>query len=267
MQKIQIMGIANLTEDSYFKDSRCPITRDDRAFLSRVGTMLEQGADIIDLGACSTRPGAELIDTQTEWSRLKPALLSIRREFPNAAISIDSFRSSIIQRACDIIGNLIINDISAGEDDPEMLPLAGALGLKYIAMHKRGTPQTMQSLTEYPAPITDAVLSYFQNFSGKAAMYGIMDWILDPGFGFAKTIEQNQELLRRLSSLTVIGRPILVGISRKSFIYKPLNLPPDSPEVLRATSAAHIEALQGGASILRVHDVGAAKAVVTNYLL
>lgn len=263
-RQIDIMGIVNLTDDSYFAESRCV---DVPSALERVSRMLEEGADIIDIGACSTRPGSVPVGAEEEWRRLEPVLKAVKESFPHVRLSIDTYWSSVVRKAYDLIGDFIVNDISAGEDDPEMLPTVGKLGLTYIAMHKRGTPQTMQQLADYQDVLAD-IKAYFAEFSAKAESCGIKDWVLDPGIGFAKTIEQNYELLRRLEELNAVptsegGSPrILVGVSRKSLIYRYLNISP--AESLPATQVLHLAALQNGADILRVHDV--AEAVRTKVL-
>ena len=224
---VRIMGILNLNGDSFYAPSRYNMS------------VMEAGPDIVDIGAVSTRPGT------------------------GVAVSIDTTRAGIIERACDLLGRpVIVNDISAGEDDPAMLSTVGHLGLEYIAMHKRGTPATMQSLCDYEDVVED-VLEYFKMFALKAAENGISDWILDPGFGFAKTVEQNYQLMEGLERFTSLGRPVLVGISRKSFIYRPLGLGPE--DVLTATQVMHMAALERGADILRVHDVAAARETVSLY--
>lgn len=250
-----VMGIINLNADSFYEGSRC-IT--DAEFCTRYEKLLEEGADIIDLGACSTRPGSVPVSEEEEWERLKPALKRVLRDYPGSEISIDTFRSSIVMRAFDFVGDFIINDISAGEDDPEMLKIAAQLELPYIAMHKRGTPENMQTLCQYD-DVTQTVREYFEDFIRRATEKGIKDIIIDPGFGFAKNIEQNYKLLQELGKLKIgingeTGNyPILVGLSRKSMIYKLLEK--DPADVLHATSALNLVALINGASILRVHDV------------
>ena len=271
---IRVMGILNLTDNSYFAASRC-LGADGRpdlnAFLGKVRQMAEEGADLLDIGACSSRPGAEPVSAEEEWSRLEPALKTLRAEFPDLPVSVDTWRADIVQRVHDTIGPFWINDISAGEDDPAMLAAAGRLGLPYVAMHKRGTARTMQSLTDYApdperpdlSPVTAAVLRYFRAFAARAAAAGLRDWILDPGFGFAKTVEQNYQLLKELASLQEFGREILVGVSRKSMIYKRFGITPE--EALPATQLLHEAALRRGASILRVHDVAEARRTVALY--
>ena len=245
---VRIMGILNLNGDSFYAPSRYNMS------------VMEAGPDIVDIGAVSTRPGAGEVYEEDEWSRLKPVLRTLDT---GVAVSIDTTRAGIIERACDLLGRpVIVNDISAGEDDPAMLSTVGHLGLEYIAMHKRGTPATMQSLCDYEDVVED-VLEYFKMFALKAAENGISDWILDPGFGFAKTVEQNYQLMEGLERFTSLGRPVLVGISRKSFIYRPLGLGPE--DVLTATQVMHMAALERGADILRVHDVAAARETVSLY--
>ena len=258
---IDIMGVVNLTDDSYFAASRCADV--DQA-VSRVGRLIDEGASIIDIGACSTRPGSQPVGAVEEWRRLRPVLEAVRWTFPQARISIDTYWSEVVSRAYDLIGDFIVNDISAGEDDPQMLPLVGSLGLTYVAMHKRGTPEVMQTLTDYSDVVGD-VLTYFKQFAQKALQFGINDWVLDPGFGFAKTIEQNYQLLSRLDEFKALGTPVLVGVSRKSMVYKYFNISPE--ESLPATQALHLRALQLGADILRVHDVAETARTISLYRL
>ncbi len=264
-RKVKIMGIVNITPDSFYPGSR-NMTPEGRILIDkvveRVSEMIGQGADYIDIGACSTRPGSESVDAENEWKRLKAVLRPIREVVPQGVkISIDTFRRDIIARTLDEIGEVTVNDISAGEDDPQMLPEVAAGSLEYIAMHKKGIPSDMQSRCDYESGVTAAVLAYFREFALKAADFGIRDWILDPGFGFAKTVEQNYELLDHLADFSVFGRPVLVGISRKSMIYKPLGLTPEAPEVLARTTELHRRAIAAGASILRVHDVSEASVL------
>ena len=245
---VRIMGILNLNGDSFYAPSRYGMS------------VVDEGPDILDIGAVSTRPGAAQVSEQEEWSRLKPVLRTLGTGLP---ISLDTTRPGIVERACDLLGRpVIVNDISAGEDDPEMLRTVGQLGLEYVAMHKRGTPETMQSLCDYD-DVVGEVLEYFRAFALKAAENGISDWILDPGFGFAKNVEQNYQLMEGLERFSELGRPVLVGISRKSFIYKPLGLGPE--DVLTGTQVMHLAALERGADVLRVHDVTAARETLTLY--
>lgn len=264
-RNIQIMGIVNLTDDSYFAPSRC-LGPDGMPDIGRtvgmVGKMLSEGADIIDIGACSTRPGSEPVGEEEEWRRLEPVLKAIKDSFPDAVISIDTWWASVVEMAAGLIGPFIVNDISAGEDDPGMLPAVGRLGLQYIAMHKRGTPSTMQSLCNY-GNVTSEVLQYFRKFAERAEKAGIKDWILDPGVGFAKDIGQNWQLLRELEVLRTLGHRILVGVSRKSMIYRLFGITPE--ESLAQTQVLHFAALERGADILRVHDVAEAARTIEAY--
>lgn len=247
-RQILVMGILNLTEDSYFAPSRFDME------------MLDSQADIIDIGAVSTRPGASAVSEEEEWRRLEPVLRSYTGD---KQVSVDTVRASIVERSCEALGRaVIVNDISAGEDDPKMLDTVARLGLEYIAMHKRGTPATMQSMCDYENVVED-VLQYFNEFALRAADAGISSWILDPGFGFAKTAEQNYMLLNSLERFTSPERKLLVGISRKSFIYKSLDIPVE--DSLPATQAMQMAALERGADILRVHDVEAAAQTVRLY--
>lgn len=260
-RQIDIMGIVNLTDDSYFSASRCASPSQAVALASR---LVDEGASILDFGACSTRPGAEAVGAEEEWRRLRPALEAVRKEFPDVRISVDTYWSDVVRRAYDAIGDFVVNDISAGEDDPQMLPLVGRLGLTYVAMHKRGTPQTMQSMTDYE-DVTAAVTDYFSDFAERAEQAGVRDWILDPGFGFAKTLEQNYQLLRDSGRFKALfpSRKLLVGVSRKSMVYRLLGITPE--ESLPATQVLHLHALQNGADILRVHDVEQAVQTVSLY--
>ncbi len=244
----EIMGIINFTADSFYGPSRTVAAE----AAERAGSMLAEGADILDLGACSTRPGSAQPSAEEEWSRLEPGLKAIRKAFPEAQISVDTYRADVVQKAYDAIGPFLVNDISAGKLDAQMLPLVGRLGLPYVATHMRGTPEDMQNRTGYQ-DITAEVTAYFEDFAEKAAQYGIRDWILDPGFGFAKTLEQNYELLAHLDQIRIPGRRMLVGLSRKSMIYRLLGITPE--ESLAPTQVLHFVALEKGADLLRVHDV------------
>ena len=250
-RQIDIMGIVNVTDDSYFAESRCS---DTDAVLRRISRMVEEGVDIVDIGACSSRPGSVPVGAEEEWRRLAPVLPAVREAFPNLRISVDTYWSSVVSRTYDAIGDLIVNDISAGDDDPAMLSLVGSLGLEYVAMHK--CPER-------------EVIPYFRDFASKADEYGIKDWIFDPGFGFAKTVEQNYEVLSGLpdiiGALREASPRILIGVSRKSMIYKPLGITPE--EALPATQAVHMAALMAGADILRVHDVREARQTAAIYNL
>ena len=256
---VHIMGIVNLTPDSFYAGSRTAVA--DAA--TRIREMWTQGADVVDLGACSTRPGSKQPDVEEEWKRLEPALKEIAGNALRA-ISVDTFRAEIVRRTYETIGPFLVNDISAGELDSEMLETVGRLGLPYVAMHMRGTPENMQSLTDYDDVVAE-VIRYFKDFSKKAADAGIREWILDPGFGFAKTIGQNHELLRRLREVKeAFPQEILVGLSRKSMIYKVLGITPE--EAMPATQVLNLAALERGATWLRVHDVVPAVQTARLYL-
>ncbi len=273
-RRIDVMGIINITDNSYFAESRCLSSDgsdDISKILKRAERMLKEGASILDIGACSTRPGSAPVGEEEEWRRLEPALNAIRTEFPEVTISVDTYWPSIVRHTYNIIGRFIVNDVTAGEgmydkasgDTPgEMLTTAAELKLPFVAMHMRGNPMTMQSLTEYD-DIAEDVLEYFRKFEDRAKSVGLTDWILDPGFGFAKTIGQNYELFRKLDIFKSLGKRILVGVSRKSMIYRKFNITPE--ESLPATQVLHYEALRNGADILRVHDVAEAVRTVELY--
>ncbi len=220
LNKPKVMGILNLTPDSFFEGSRVPI--DKKSILIEAEKKIKEGADFLDLGGYSTRPGAVDISIEEEIARVIPAISEIKKNFPDTLLSVDTFRSQVAKAAIEA-GAELVNDISAGNLDPEMLPLVAKLGVPYIAMHLKGTPQTMQQETNYSDLVPD-VLAYFSEKVKQFSKLGIKDVILDPGFGFAKTREQNFELLRNLSSFKRLGLPILVGVSRKSMIYKTLEI-------------------------------------------
>ena len=253
--KIHLMGILNLTPDSFYAGSR--VQSGD--LLARMDALYAEGADVVDLGACSTRPGSTQPSLEEEWHRLEPALKALAAR---PAISIDTYRAEIVRRAYELIGPFMVNDISAGQLDERMLETVGRLGLPYVAMHMRGTPENMQQFTDYD-DVVASVIAYFQAFAQKAEAAGIREWILDPGFGFSKTIAQNYQLLGRLQELSVLGRPILAGLSRKSMVYKVAGITPE--EALPATQVVQYAALVRGATWLRVHDVAAAAATARRY--
>lgn len=263
---IKIMGILNITDDSFYAPSRM-LTEDGKldvdGLRNRVRQMLLSGADILDIGACSTRPGSKAVGAEEEWARLSSALPIIREEAPNTPISIDTYHSGVVERVYSMIGNFIVNDISSGRLDGRMLRVVGDRKLPYVAMHMRGTPENMQTLTEYKDGIIAEVKNFFMDFAIKADQAGIKEWYLDPGFGFAKTISQNYTLMQHLDLLQDLLHPILVGISRKSMIYNLLGQTPE--DVLAPTQALHMAALERGASVLRVHDVGAARHTLVLY--
>jgi len=235
----KIMAVVNLTPDSFFAPSRVRA----REAADRVRLLLDAGADLIDLGAVSTRPGAADVSLREEWRRLSPVVRAWDRGVP---LSVDTTRAEIVRRVFAAAGSFWVNDISAGEDDPDMLETVGRLGLTYVAMHKRGNPRTMDAQTAYPDGILPALTAYFSEFARKAERVGITDWILDPGLGFAKTAEQNWEILEKLEALRAFGRPVLIGAADKRFTGGD-------------TEKANRLALEHGADILRVHDVAAAR--------
>ena len=256
----QVMAILNVTDDSFYAGSR---KMEERAISERVVQAIEEGATIIDVGGYSTRPGAKDISLEEEWQRVERGLKCIRDISEDIAISVDTFRSGVVERAVALVGDIIVNDISAGEADTRMVDVVAHHKLPYIAMHMRGTPQTMQSMTQYEEGICESVCRYFTQRVEYLRKRGVDDIILDPGFGFAKSVEQNFELLGGLSSLSALGYPVLVGLSRKSMIYRALDITPE--ESLAGTVALNWEALRQGASILRVHDVREAKQVIELY--
>lgn len=266
MNRVKIMGIINITDDSFYDKSRV-FSHDE--VKERIKQMIDEGADILDFGACSTRPGSTPVSEEEEWRRISIALGAYKEYLDEAKeslkvlpeVSVDTFRSGIVRRTYQEIGHFMVNDISAGEDDPQMLSTVGELGLDYVAMHKRGTPENMQQHCEYQDVVED-LIEYFKEFDKKAAAAGIKEWILDPGIGFSKTIEQNYQLLEELEKFQVLGREILIGISRKSFIYKKLGITP--AEALPATTELHRQVISRGATILRVHDVAAAKEILVD---
>lgn len=252
LSKPKIMGILNLTPDSFYDGGRNNNLIDA---LKKTEQILSEGADLIDIGAYSSRPGAEHISEETESERLMPVLRAIVSEFPDAILSIDTFRSGIAKIAVNE-GAAIINDISAGSMDKEMFQTIAKLGVPYIMMHMKGTPQTMSSQNDYE-DITTEVCQYFASRIQKLRNLGVNDLIVDPGFGFAKNLEQNYELLANLEQLKSTGHPVLAALSRKSMIYKLLET--DAEHALNGTTAANTIALIKGANILRVHDVKAAR--------
>lgn len=256
LDKPKVMGILNLTPDSFFEGSR--VNQDDKSILQTAEKMIREGADFLDLGGYSTRPGAENISCEEEKKRVIPAISLIKKYFPEILISVDTFRSNVAKAAVES-GADLINDISSGNLDSAMLETVSRLGVPYIAMHMRGTPQTMQAQTDYSDLIPE-IIRYFAEKLNQFKKLGIKDVIIDPGFGFAKTKDQNFDLLRELKNLKLLGIPVLVGISRKSMIYKSLDCQPS--EALNGTTALNMFALLQGANILRVHDVKEAKETI-----
>jgi dihydropteroate synthase len=244
----KVMGILNITPDSFYDGGKY---KDEKSMLLHVENMLSEGATFIDVGAYSSRPNADYVTQDDELKRILPLVDLILKEFPETLLSIDTFRSKIA-KACIAAGASMINDISAGKLDNNMLQTVADLHVPYIMMHMRGDPKTMQQQTVYENLAKD-MLFYFSERIAAAKAVGIIDMIVDPGFGFAKTLEQNYELLNRLELFKMTEKPILVGISRKSMIYKTLET--SAEEALNGTSVLNTVALQKGASILRVHDV------------
>ena len=253
------MGILNVTPDSFYSESRVKVSGTE--LMDRAARMVEEGADVLDIGGYSSRPGADEVSEEEELRRVIPAIQAIKSAFPQVLISIDSFRAKVVKAAIEE-GADLANDISAGELDPEMIPTVGSLGVPYIAMHMRGNPQNMQKQTDYK-DILSEIAKYFSGKLASCKKAGIKDVIIDPGFGFAKTLEQNYWILKNLSYFKSIQCPVLVGVSRKSMIYKVLGLSPDIS--LNGTTALHMAALINGANILRVHDVKEAKQTITLY--
>lgn len=244
----KIMGILNVTPNSFYDGGKYSLEAD---VLSQVEKMLDEGATFIDIGAYSSKPNAEFVSEEEEANRLVPIIQLIMSHFPEALLSIDTFRSKIASIGIEN-GAALINDISAGSLDEKMMEVIAKYNVPYIMMHMRGTPQTMQSLTNYENIVKEMLL-YFSEKVTKARSLGINDLIIDPGFGFAKTLDQNYEVLQNLELFQMLDLPILAGISRKSMVYKPLGLTAD--DALNGTTVLNTIALSKGANILRVHDV------------
>jgi len=254
----KIMGVLNITPDSFYDGGRY---KAEDQVLAQVEKMMKEGATFIDIGAYSSRPGAAEVSEAEEAKRLYPMLQAILKRFPEVLLSIDTFRSHIAKDAVEM-GAALINDISAGQLDPEMIPTVGKLGVPYIMMHMRSTPKDMQEHTYYEHLLQE-IISYFSEKIDRAKKHNINDIIIDPGYGFAKTTQQNFKLLRDSALLNTFGVPVLTGVSRKSMIYKTLNT--TAQEALNGTTALHMQALINGSSILRVHDVAPAKECILLY--
>lgn len=253
-----VMSILNLTSDSFYSGSR---VKDEKTLLERASEMLKEGADILDIGAYSTRPGAAKIPAEEEEKKVKAAVQVLKKAFPEAKISIDTFRSEVARTGIGE-GADMINDVSGGGLDKGMFKTVGELKVPYVLMHMRGTPQTMTGLTEYKDLLKEITL-YFQKKIELLEKLGVKDIVLDPGIGFAKNIQQNYYILQNLAYFKIFNLPLLVGLSRKSFIYKKLKYSPE--ESLTGSIAANTIALMNGAGILRVHDVKAAKETIKIY--
>ena len=254
-----IMGILNLTPDSFYDGD---LFNDKKKALLKVEKMIDEGADIIDVGGCSTRPGAEIVSEEEEWNRIVDVIQSIRKTFPDIIISIDTFRSTIAKKSFDI-GVDMINDVSGGSFDKKMFSVVGELGLPYILMHSRGNPKSMKNLTNYDNLLEDITL-YFSKKIELLQSNGVKDIIIDPGFGFAKTFDQNFTILNNLNYFTILDSPILVGISRKSFAQKKFDV--SIEESLEASVQLNKTALENHASILRVHDVKETKIMLEDFI-
>ena len=244
-----VMGILNITPDSFFAESR---KQGEQEIVARVAEILTQGGKIVDIGAQSTRPSSTLLSSKEEIERLKPALNIINKEFPDAILSVDTFYSDVARFCVEEHGVDIINDISGGEMDKNMFDTVASLNVPYILMHMRGTPQTMSKLTDYDNLIQD-IFYYFSKKIAELHLKGVNDIIIDPGLGFSKTIDQNYELMASLKGFSIFDLPLLVGISRKKMIYNLIDS--TAEESLNGTSILNTFALQNGADILRVHDV------------
>lgn len=244
----KVMGILNCTPDSFFDGGKY---KEEVDILNQVEKMMIEGATFVDIGAYSTKPGANFVTEEEELKRILPILDLILKHFPETLISVDTFRSKVAQESVEN-GAVIVNDISAGLLDEKMMETVAKLQVPYVMMHMKGNPQTMQSLTQYDDVVKE-MMFYFSERINKARSFGLNDIIIDPGFGFAKTLEHNYEILQKMEYFNILELPILVGVSRKSMIYKVLENSPQ--EALNGTSVLNTIALQKGANILRVHDV------------
>jgi dihydropteroate synthase len=254
-----VMGILNLTPDSFYAGSR--VDSASEKVLQLAEKMIIEGADVLDVGGYSSRPSADFVSEEEELRRTVNAIAQLKKTFPDSLISIDTFRSKIAKEAVNA-GADMVNDISAGELDPDMIPTVGTLSVPYIAMHMRGNPKTMQENTQYENILLE-IMNYFSKKLEDCKNSGIKDVIIDPGLGFAKTLEQNYWILRNLAYFKTIQAPVLVGLSRKSMIYKKLGIQPEN--ALNGTTALNMAALLNGANILRVHDVKEAKETIKLY--
>jgi dihydropteroate synthase len=249
LRQPQVMGILNVTPDSFYAASR---KEGDEEIAARARQIVSEGGSMIDVGAYSTRPDAAEVSAEEEWQRLRHALPIVRSEAPDTLISVDTFRADVARRCVEELDADIINDVSGGTLDEEMFPVVARLGVPYILMHMRGTPRTMQQLTDYRDLVAE-VKDFLLERTARLRDLGARDIILDPGYGFAKTLDQNYELYAALPELCQLGLPVLVGISRKSMIYKLLGGTAD--DALNGTTVLNTLAVQAGAKILRVHDV------------
>ena len=260
VDKPKVMGILNITPDSFYSGSRVQNLYD---ILRRAEQQLEQGAVILDIGGQSTRPGSDQLDAETELSRVIGPLEAIHRRFPEAFLSIDTYYAAVAREAV-AAGAAIVNDISAGLLDPLLIPEVARLNVPYILMHMKGNPQTMQQQATY-TNVTKEVLEHLMIRKAAIEAAGIRDIIIDPGFGFGKTAAHNFRMLKELRHFSLLKAPLLLGISRKSFIWKTLGVTPDSEAALQGTTALHMAGLINGAQLLRVHDVAEAVASICLY--
>lgn len=251
-----VMGILNITADSFYDGGEYLVL--DKA-LDRVGQMLEEGASLIDIGAFSSRPGAELVDAESQIKALRPVIEGIKEHYPEALLSIDAYQAEVIEGLASL-GPFLVNDVTGFNLDSRLLDVVAHHNLPYALMHIKGTPKTMQSLATYD-DVAFEILDYFSAKMHILATKGIKEVIIDPGFGFAKTPEQNFEILRKLEVFKILNAPLMVGLSRKSMIYKTLGSTPQ--QSLNGTTALHMAALHNGADILRAHDVKEAKETIT----
>jgi dihydropteroate synthase len=256
LSKPKIMGILNVTPDSFYDGG---LYTNEHDIITQADKMIREGADFLDIGGYSSRPGSQDITPEEEWNRVQRAIKSIKKEFPYIILSVDTFRATVAHQAI-IEGCDMVNDISAGQLDKDMFKTVASLQVPYVVMHMRGTPQTMSQLTTYDNLIKE-IIDYFHVLLFQLNQQGIKDVLVDPGFGFAKTVDQNFELLNALDQLHILGKPLLVGLSRKSMIWKTLNTTPEFS--LNGTTVLNTIGLLKGASILRVHDVKEAKETIS----
>lgn len=260
LERPLIMGILNATPDSFFEGH---LNDSNDSIIKRVGHMIADGADIIDIGGQSTKPGSERVELEAEKKRVTPVIDLIHQHYPECIISVDTYYSKVAELAVHV-GASIVNDISAGNFDKDMIEIVGKLKVPYICMHMQGTPETMQNNPQYQN-ITKEVIDFFSEKIQECKKANIQDIIIDPGFGFGKTIEHNFKLLREMEALKILKLPILAGLSRKGMIYKSLNT--SANEALNGTSILNTLALNNGASILRIHDVKEAREAVALFQL
>ena len=259
-ERARVMAIVNLSPESFYDGDRAGASAAE--LVARVGAALEAGADLVDLGGASSKPGIAETPAATERARVATALEALAPAFPEAIFSVDTYRAEVAAAALDR-GAALVNDISGGTADPRMWPLLGERRVPFVAMHRAGDSATMQDDPSYPDGVVETVLRHFTAVLAKAHEYRVDDVVLDPGFGFGKTADHNYPLLARLRDFRFLRTPILVGLSRKSMLCRAVGVPP--AEALNATTAAHVLALQGGADILRVHDVRAAAEAIAVY--